>query len=74
MNTEDLAINNSANRKVIKHFSAVFPRVRVAIFSVDFIIEPIDCSNLSGFVVSSEEGDSIWVLYLEAKKVLECFH
>lgn len=47
LNEQKDTVNNSTNGKVIKHFGAVFPRVRVSVFSVDFIVEPIDCGNLS---------------------------
>lgn len=47
VNTECFSINNSSNWQVVKNFSAIFPRVWVAIFSVDFIIKSIYCCDLS---------------------------
>lgn len=60
MNTECFSVNNGTYGKIVKDLSAVLPRIRISIFPVDFIIEPIDCCYLSefknrvpGFVVSS---------------------
>lgn len=47
MDAEDLPVDDCANGEIIKDFSAVFPRIRVAVLPVDFIIESIDCGNLS---------------------------
>ena len=46
MNAKDFSIDDGSDGEVVEDFSAILPRVRITIFSVDFIIETIYCSNL----------------------------
>ena len=63
MHTENFVINNGSQRKIVKDFCAVFPRIRVSILPVNFIIESIDGGNLSRLVVSSQESNSVRMLH-----------
>jgi len=74
MYTEHFSINHSSNWQVVEHLSAVLPRIGVAIFSVDLIIEPIDCSDLSGLMIASEKSDPVGVFNLQTEQVLKGFH
>jgi len=74
MNAEDFSFHNCPNSKIVKDFSAVFPRVCISIFSDSFIIESINCSNLPGLMVPSEECNVSWVLQFETKQELEGLH
>lgn len=47
VNTECLSINHGSNGKVVKNIGAVFPGVGVSIFSINLIVEAIDCGDLS---------------------------
>jgi hypothetical protein len=47
MDTENFSIDDGSNREVIKDFSTIFPWIRISIFSINFIIESIDCGDLS---------------------------
>lgn len=47
VDTKSFSINNCSNWQIIKHFGAIFPRIWITIFSVDFIIKSINSSNLS---------------------------
>ena len=38
------------------------------------VVESVDGSDLPGLVVSSEEGDAVWVLQLEAQEQLKGFN
>lgn len=57
MDTEHLTLDEGGNAEVVEHLSAVLPRVRVTVLSDDLVIESIDRSDLSRFVVSSEKSD-----------------
>jgi hypothetical protein len=72
MHAKDLAFNNSCNTEVVKDVRAILPRVSIAVFSDSFIVKTIGGRDLSRFVVASEKSNSIWVLKLEAHKVLKC--
>ena len=66
--TEDLVVDEGGEGKVIEEVCEVFPDIGVAIFSEALIIEAVDLGNLSGFVVSSENGDALGVSNLEGDK------
>lgn len=68
METEDLVVNESGEREVIEEVGEVFPNVRVTVFAQAFIVEAVDLGNLTGFVVSSEDGYTLWVADLESDK------
>jgi hypothetical protein len=71
MDTEDLSFNDSTNTKVVKYFGAVLPRICIAVFSDGFIIESIDSGDLSGLVVTSQEGDVSGILEFQTEQKLE---
>ena len=68
MDAEDLTFDDSTNSKVVEDFSAVLPRVGVAVLSNGLIVESIHGRDLPSLVVSSEQSDVGWVLHLEAEK------
>ena len=74
MDAEDFAFDNGTNAEVIENFSAILPWVGITVLSNGLIIEAIHGSDLSGLVITSEKSDMCWVLELEAKEQLECFH
>ena len=47
MHTENFAINDSSNGKVVKDLSTVLPRIRVTVFSIDLVVKTIDSCDLS---------------------------
>ncbi len=55
---EDLIVDQGGEREVIEEVGEVFPNVRIAVFSQAFVVEAVDLGDLSGFVVSTEDGDS----------------
>lgn len=66
-----VTIDDCADGEVVEDLSAVLPGIWIAVFSVDFVIEAVDCGDLAGLVVAAQQGDSFWVLHLEAEEVLE---
>jgi len=58
---EDLIIDKGSERKVIEQVGKVLPDVGISVFSEAFIVEAIDLCDLTGFVVSTKNGDSVWV-------------
>lgn len=74
MDTEDRSINDSTQREIIEDFSEIVPGVDVTVLSQDFIVETVSLSGLSGFVITSEEGDALRVLSLQTKKIFNSFN
>ena len=62
---EDLVVNQGGKRKVVEEVSEVFPDIRIAVFPQAFVVEAVDLSDLSGFVVAAEDGDAVRVADLE---------
>ena len=74
MDAEDLSLNDGTNTEVVENFCAVLPRVGISVLSNGLVIEAIDGGDLSGLVVTSQEGDVSWVLQLQAQEKLECLN
>ena len=68
MQTEELILDNCCQGKVIEEFSEAFPDVGVAVFSTALIVKSIDLSDLSGLMISSEDGDSVFVSDFESEE------
>jgi hypothetical protein len=64
--TENSAFNDSGDAEVIEDFSAVLPGVCIAILSNSLIIKAVSSRNLSCFMVSSEERDTVWIFKFQA--------
>lgn len=74
MDAKDFAFNDGADAEVVEHLSTVFPRISIAVFTNCFIVEPVHCGDLSGFVVASQQCDVGRVLQFQAQKQLESFN
>lgn len=66
MKTEELVLNNCSKGEIIEKLGEAFPDIRVPIFAAAFVIKTINLCNLSGFVVSSQDCDSIFVSNLQS--------
>lgn len=69
MDAEHGSIDDSSEREIIEDFSEIMPRIDVAVFSEDFIVESICLGSLSTFVISSEECNALGVFCLQAQQV-----
>ena len=61
MGTEDLTLNNCCKWEVIKEIGEHFPDVIIFVFPDAFVIESITLGDWPGFVVASQNGDSVFV-------------
>ena len=55
-----LSIHQCSKREVVKEICEVFPHVGIAVLSQTLVIEPVDLSDLSAFVVAPQDGYSVW--------------
>ena len=69
MQAKDRAIDNSSDRQTLKDLSEPFPDSISVVFLLTFIIEPVEFIDLSILVISSENGDSVFVFYFEEENV-----
>ena len=64
MNAENFSFNDGSDTEIVEYLGAVLPWVGISVLSNGLIIEAVDGGDLSGLVVSSQEGDVCWVLQL----------
>lgn len=74
MDAEDLAFNNGADTEVIEDLGTIFPGVSITVLANGLVVKAVDCSDLSGFVVASQQSNMSRVLELQAQEQLEGLH
>lgn len=66
METEDLVVDEGGQWKVVEEVGKVFPDIGIAVFSKTFVVEAVYLGNLSGFVVATQDGDTVTVSHFES--------
>ena len=66
--TEDLIIDDTAQRKVVEHVRKVMPDRRVAVFPRALGVKAIRLRDTSALVISSDEMNSVGVSELETNE------
>lgn len=61
MQTEDLRLHQRSERKVVKEVSEDLPHIGIPVLAEALIIETVNLSDLSALMVTTENGDAIWV-------------
>ena len=61
MHTEHPILDNSSQRQVIKHISAVPPHIERRVLPETLIIETIHLSDLSTLMVPSNQSDTVGI-------------
>lgn len=70
MQAEDLPVDERRQRQVVEQVREELPNVRVAVLSQALVVEAVDLSDLSRFVVASQDRDSFSVPNLRGTR--EC--
>lgn len=70
MKTENFILHDSCERQQVEKLGEVFPDICISIFSLALVVESVDLCDLSAFMVSSQNGNSVFVPYFEGDK--EC--
>jgi len=73
MHSKDLIVDQSRKTQVVKDFRAVSPYIDRTILFETFVVKAIDLSDLSTFVVASNQCDAVRVAHLESKEEEEGF-
>lgn len=68
MQTENLRSNNCSQRKVVEQLSKLLPNFSISILSQAFIIKPVNLSDLSALMISSEDSQSLWISDFQSNK------
>jgi hypothetical protein len=59
MYAESLAVNNGSYRQQVKDTGAVLPGICVAVLLLALVVKTVHLSNLSAFVVTTQQGDLV---------------
>ena len=65
---ENAVFNNGRKGQVVEERCEVLPHIGISILSKALIVESINLGDLLGLVISTKNGDTIWVSYLKADK------
>ena len=74
MNTHDAVINERSNAQIVKNIGEIFPCIYSSVFQKTLIIETIHLSDLSSFVIPTQQCDSVWITRLQAQKQFYGLH
>lgn len=65
MDAEDSTINNGGDIETIENLSTEFPGIGASIFALALVVEAVDLSDLSRFVVAAKESDFVGISCFE---------
>ena len=68
METEDLVVDQGGKGQVVKQVCKVFPNIGVAVLAEALVVEAVYLGNLTRFVVTTEDGDTLRVSNLECNQ------
>ena len=74
MYTKNFVIDNSGKAEVIKNLSAISPYIHRSIFTQAFIIKSVHLCDLSGFMITPDESNTIRISNLQGQQQEECLH
>lgn len=72
--TEDLVLNKSCEGEVVEEVGEIFPHIGVAIFAQTLVVETVNLGDLAGFVVSTEDSNTIGVANLQGDQKGHCLN
>ena len=65
MHTEDAAVNDSTERKVVEDLATPAPYIRRAVLALALVVKAIHLSDLPALVVAANEGDAVRMAYFQ---------
>lgn len=70
MKTEYLILNQSSERKIIEEVGKVLPDIGISVFAQTFVVESVNLSDLTGFMISTKNCNALGVANLQSNE--EC--
>ena len=61
MRSEELSLDNCSQRQVVKELREHLPHVVIFVLAHAFVIKAVILSDASGFMVASQNGESLFV-------------
>lgn len=68
MGSKDLVLDDCSQWQVVEQVSKHFPCICVLILSDAFVVETVVLSDCPRFVISSQDGDSVFVANFESQE------
>lgn len=65
---ENLVVDEGGEREIVEEVGEVLPDVGVAVLAEALVVEAVDLGDLAGLVVSTEDGDALWIADLEGNE------
>lgn len=62
MHTEYLSLDDCCERKVVKSVSKIIPDIVVSVLLGHLVVEAVDCRNVPGLMVASQQYHQLGVL------------
>lgn len=74
MKGQNASSDDGCQTEVIKDVTTVTPHISVPILANALVVEPVYLSDLSTFVISSDQGNPIWVSHLQGQQEQKSFN
>jgi len=71
---EYFILDNSCQREKVEELSKELPHIRVSVLPLALVIKSIDLRDLSGLMISSENGDSVSIPDLQCNQQGDSFY
>ena len=68
MHTKDPPIHDCSQTKIIEHFTTISPHRCAPKFPQTLVVESVNLSDLTGFVITPDEGYTIWITDFEGEE------
>jgi hypothetical protein len=72
MHTKHSSIHHRPQTQIIENITTISPNVTAPILPLAFIVESVNLSDLSGFMISTDEGDTIRIPDFKEEEEKEC--
>jgi hypothetical protein len=73
MNAENSPINHSSQTQMIKDLATIPPDVDTPVFPLTLVVKTVNLSDMSRFMIATDEGDAVRVSDFEDEQEEECF-
>lgn len=73
MDAENAAVDDGAQREIVKDFATPAPHVAAAVLALTLVVKSVHLRDLSRLVVPADERDAIWISHFERQEEQEGF-
>jgi len=73
MDAENAAVDDGAQREIVKDFATPAPHVAATILALTLVVESVHLRDLSRLVVPADERDAIWISHFKRQEEKEGF-